>query len=340
MILTNSNEIKSTNKASLANLLENVFIQLNNYNFFNKDYLNNIIQNIKSNNLNYVSNKSIHNPIHNITSYNIPFINETKILIHVIYNPLTNTYFFEIPNILNNDLNYKQASIAFIHQNDMTIIGKLLSQYGEEIPFTINKNNIQLNKAFYTIEETYPFLNNLIDYKIIQKEVISILNPTLWVNWPEDYLLNSKENNKWTVYPLMAFGKWSINNIKKCSKTYEMLKYIPGLVNAGFSRFSPGTLLHPHQGYANLSNYILRCHLGIIVPRMSNLYCDNKKEKQEEGKWIIFDDSKEHYADNLGDSDRIVLLLDIKRPSNVEIGKSLVNDTSELKSFMNEFNSN
>jgi beta-hydroxylase len=196
----------------------------------------------------------------------------------------------------------------------------------------------KLNKSFYTVNETYPFLNSINDIKTIQQEVIDILDKSVWNNWPEYNLWNSKKSNKWTVYPLMAFGKWSENNIKKCSKTYEMLKDIPGLVNVLFSRFSPGTVLEPHQGWANLSNYILRCHLGIIVPGISYVYCNNEKEKHEEGKWIIFDDSKEHYANNLGTSDRIILILDIKRPSNVQLGKSTVEDSDELKSFITAFN--
>ena len=54
----------------------------------------------------------------------------------------------------------------------------------------------------------------------------------------------------------------------------------------------------------------------------------------KENKIIVFDDSKMHYAENNGDSDRIILILDIERPDFVKKGISDIENTNELNEFI------
>jgi beta-hydroxylase len=49
----------------------------------------------------------------------------------------------------------------------------------------------------------------------------------------------------------------------RCPATMHALATVPGLVNAGFSWFKPGTHLYPHQGERP---GVLRCHLPLRVP--------------------------------------------------------------------------
>jgi aspartyl/asparaginyl beta-hydroxylase (cupin superfamily) len=66
------------------------------------------------------------------------------------------------------------------------------------------------------------------------------------------------------------------------------------------------------------------------------ILCIKKKKK-----WIIFDDSLYHSASNEDVTDeRIILLLDIKRPNNISKGTSDVNYSNELNDFIKEFNEN
>ena len=60
----------------------------------------------------------------------------------------------------------------------------------------------------------------------------------------------------------------------------------------------------------------------------------------EENKWTIFDDSKTHYSSNLSDKVRIVLIVDIERPNNIEKGKSEIGDTKELIQLINYLKQN
>jgi len=202
-------------------------------------------------------------------------------------------------------------------------------------------NSKLLNKCYYKVNEIQPKLNNINNYKNeILNEVTNLnKNDVNWFDWPENLY---EKNKTWKVFPLNVFGKWSHKNCSKCPNLTNFLQSIPNLKLAILSKMSGGTILTPHQGWANLSNYSLRCHYGLIIPPkccvkvIENNLCETKFHKQFE--WIIFDDSKEHSAENLSDKDRIILLLDIERPKNIQIGLSTVKDTKELKDIVNIFN--
>ena len=206
--------------------------------------------------------------------------------------------------------------------------------------FILKSASPKLNKRFYKVDEVYPNLTNIYEFdKQIESEVLNLLaNKNSWLDWPEKNLYN-QENYNWKVYPFYAFGTWINSNCKTCPTISKFLKSIKGLKMAGLSKLSSGTKLVPHEGYASHSNYILRCHYPIILPKnkkSSKIYVgenyDSKFESRyyQKFKWIIFDDAKVHYSENLGESDRIVLLLDIERPNFVEVGKCNGNDTKEF----------
>lgn len=209
-------------------------------------------------------------------------------------------------------------------------------------------NDLMLKyQTFYDVS-IYPELKN-IDSSIIKNELIDYIQKSNnnWIEWPEYDLWKNKNKNKtsWKIIPLMAFGKWSGPYTKKFPKTTSQLKNIKGLVTAGFSKLGPNTTLKLHKGWGDLSNNVLRCHLGLIVPKSKCkifvIGSNNDMMYQKEGKWIIFDDSLYHSASNEDDSnDRIILLLDIYRPTNILKGESDIKNSSELNNFINEFNKN
>ena len=197
-------------------------------------------------------------------------------------------------------------------------------------------------KTFYN-QSIFPQLKN-VNYRIILKELTSYIktNNSNWSNWVEYDLWKSNSKSSWTIIPLMAFGIWSKSNIKLFPKTVLELKQIPNLVSAGFSKLGPGTTLKLHKGWANLSNTVLRCHLGLQVPTKCQIFVlgeSNDTMIQSTGKWIIFDDSLYHSAKNLHKTkDRIVLILDILRPEHIPAGISDVKESDELNKFIDEFN--
>ncbi len=208
--------------------------------------------------------------------------------------------------------------------------------------------NIKPKQEFYD-KSIFPELD-LLNLSVIKEELIKYMNDSnKWTEWPEYELWKeSNPNSSWKVIPIIAFGKPSDKNISIFTKTVNELKKIPNLVTAGFSKLGPGTKLSYHKGWAKLSNNVLRCHLGLIVPKnkckimvtQDNNYPDLTNIKtmiQKKNKWIIFDDSLYHSASNDSESDRIVMILDIKRPVQVAPGTSNIYYSEELDNFMNEF---
>ena len=158
----------------------------------------------------------------------------------------------------------------------------------------------------------------------------------MWYPWPEKLY---SEDKMWSVIPFYGFGKWSEKNIKMFPIIYNFIKNIPSIKTAGLSKLSGGTVLTPHKGWGILSNNVIRCHYGIDVPDGCYISVRNDNEEEEirymnEGKWLAFDDSKIHYANNTSNKDRIVLLIDIQRPEFIKTGNSDVTETTELKNFI------
>src|ERR1700744_2013659 len=202
--------------------------------------------------------------------------------------------------------------------------------------FVINelksKSTKKQNSRFYNIETIYPKLNNI---KKIHKNILdelSKIDNSNWESWPETHLYEKTDG--WKIFPFMAFGIWSIENCKKMPILTKFLKSFPNLKLATLSKMSGNMSLRPHDGWANHSNYVLRCHYGLIVPDkqcyvtvIENSKDHNKKiisedRYHETGKWLVFDDSKTHYATNKSNQDRIVLILDLERPVYIEKGQS------------------
>ena len=221
--------------------------------------------------------------------------------------------------------------------------------------------NNKPNDFFYnTTHKDFNFLEEINIYKDnIYKETMDVNSN--WTDWPETNLYNKKAGNSWKIFPFYGFDTWVDKNCKQCPSIYNFLKTIPNLKLATLSKLSPGMKLKPHRGWGSHSNYVIRCHYGLSVPEMcyisvsnttrpplynktdiiSNVYPNNYIYKDFFGnveeiqfhkqfKWIIFDDSETHYAGNLSNTDRIVLIIDINRPSSIKNGNSKMGDTSEL----------
>lgn len=199
-----------------------------------------------------------------------------------------------------------------------------------------NNNNKQLlNQRFYDYRKVYPELEILKDNRNkILEDVNKIINDE-WKDWPEKELYT--EDMSWKVFPFFGFGTWVEHNCEKCPEITKLIKSIPNLKTASLSKFKPGTKLTPHQGWASLSNNVLRCHYGIKVPNECYIYVETEKQQMLDNEIIVFDDSKLHSASNFSNEDRIVLILDIERPDYIEKGKSESEDTQELLSFVNSF---
>jgi beta-hydroxylase len=146
-----------------------------------------------------------------------------------------------------------------------------------------------------------------------------------------------------------------------------MLRSIPTMRTALFSKLGPGTKLSTHTGWADLANYVLRVHLCLHLPGTApstnslktslltlpcsfafhstgiadgccGLLVDGEVQYHKEGQIIVFDDSKPHRAFNMSELDsRIVLIMDLMRPKTVPLGTATGSHTPELDDFVSLF---
>lgn len=231
----------------------------------------------------------------------------------------------------------------FLHfYNNNNNNNKLVNDFNKKIiKFTeINRpnTNIYKFKTFYDIS-IFPELNNINASSIINELNNYTKNNNKWIEWTETDLWKFNNTNNWQVIPLIAFGKISPKYSPHFPNTLSQLSTIKNLVSAGFSKLGANTTLKLHKGWADLSNNVLRCHLGLIVPfkkcKIFVIGASNDFMYQYENKWIIFDDSLYHSASNEHNTqERVILLIDIKRPNNIPKGISDVKNSEELNNFL------
>ena len=205
----------------------------------------------------------------------------------------------------------------------------------------VEKFQNKKNKLFYNIDEINVELKNIKKYKkkMYDETLYIYQNNTLWNTWPETNLYSNKDG--WKIFPFYAFGIWMNNNCIKCPTIYNFIKKIKGLKLATLSKLSPHTKLDLHKGWGLHSNYVIRCHYGLIVPNNCYIYVEDENNKeikfQKQFEWVLFDDSKSHFAENASDFDRIVLIIDIERPDDIEVGQSILGNTKELEEIVNYY---
>jgi hypothetical protein len=127
---------------------------------------------------------------------------------------------------------------------------------------------------------------------------------------------------------------------RHCPGTAALLRKLPSLRTALFSRLGPDTKLSGHTGWEDLANFVLRCHLTVKTPagRCCGTWVEGEVRFHSRRDFIVFDDSKIHKAFNLHPTEsRIVLILDMARPHDVPVGVAQGGHTPELDSFIDAF---
>lgn len=168
--------------------------------------------------------------------------------------------------------------------------------------------------------------------------------------------------------------QWVDRNCMQCPRTVELLRSIPAVRTALYSRMSPGTHLTPHQvrppapasqpqsatgacvassphapslplfptasqGWAELANSVLRAHIALAVPEpdVSGVAVEGEERVHSQGDILMFDDSKVHLGFNRGATHRCVLIVDVERPPDVPLGRAGGGRTEALEAFISYF---
>lgn len=201
---------------------------------------------------------------------------------------------------------------------------------------------------------------------ILRQEALSIAH---WTAWPEKQHYRSTNGGdasydsngddaettctypaSWTVFPLCyCFPANDASALKWIPATCQL---VPGTVallqqhdvtskflrTALFSRLDPETTLEPHVGWADLANHVLRVHIPLVVPPggLCGTWVDGCVETHEEGRLICLDDGKLHRAFNYSKQPRIVLIVDLARPSMLPLGTATGGHSDELDQFIEQ----
>lgn len=125
----------------------------------------------------------------------------------------------------------------------------------------------------------------------------------------------------WLWFPLFGAAVECAANRSRCPRTADAIVAVPGMQNAGFSLFLPGTHLYPHRG--ELAG-VLRAHLPLLVPAGDvGIRAGGELRRWQPGRCLILDDTFEHDAWNHGNGPRVLLLvtfLDSRLPAGEPAG--------------------
>lgn len=97
------------------------------------------------------------------------------------------------------------------------------------------------------------------------------------------------------------------DTMARCPNTTEIIRSIPGITTAGFSRLMPGSWLWPHR----CEHTRVRCHLGLVIVPKCGIRVGGMTRHWEEGKVMIFNPTYVHEAWNYSSALRTVLLFDV-----------------------------
>jgi len=154
---------------------------------------------------------------------------------------------------------------------------------------------------FHTAEDYKPIRKLTDNVEVILAEYLKVSSKTK--QWPEAHL----HNGKWEAYGIKFQGEDLIN---ECPKTTEIINSIPGVFIAGFSVLKAGCVITPHVGY---TDSVWRLHLGLICPPNCWIRVGEETHHWKKGEAVLFDDTIEHEAANESDSDRVILIVDVKK---------------------------
>jgi len=120
--------------------------------------------------------------------------------------------------------------------------------------------------------------------------------------------------DEWRSFFFWAYGNRIDENCARCPDTARLVDAIPDLVTAFFSILDPGSHIPPHRG---VTKAIFNSHLGLIVPADAEkcwIEIDGVRHGWSEGRLMAFDDTYRHEVRNQTDAQRVVLLVQTRRP--------------------------
>lgn len=185
----------------------------------------------------------------------------------------------------------------------------------------------------------YPLVDNLIKYyPEIKNEVLTYINiPNILHDYP-NYKIDGFDHiyqKYWKATPCTLLKSESLSKgsgpyshgtdesdqiiaylvsqfRKHCPITHSIIKPdedLGVLTNSFISRLIPGSVINPHTGYS--ADY-MRIHLGLVCDPECKMTVGKQTKAWEEGKILAFNDGDMHSVVHNGNSQRIILSVDVE----------------------------
>lgn len=243
-----------------------------------------------------------------------------------------------MPNVSNNESNNYQFTHGFFVLISILLF-IILFGIAKRAKSSVSSKNEETGRHFnhdfkcIVPNSYFPEITSIVSKnEMIMDELVNIIKSGI-DNWPKldndsdpKGCLSSDINYK---HFALILNKEAISeNILKCPNTYDLIKNVPGLINAVFLCLEP--LTHISQNKSNIdnidSNY--RVHIPLIPPENSNIHNDevmmdiynNENQEKTRLNWLnlktgffVYNTLCYNQLFNNTDRHMITLALDIKR---------------------------
>ncbi|TIX84732.1 MAG: aspartyl/asparaginyl beta-hydroxylase domain-containing protein [Mesorhizobium sp.] len=119
----------------------------------------------------------------------------------------------------------------------------------------------------------------------------------------------------WSRFYIKWYGYEHHSARRLCPTTVKILRSVPSVHGAMFAYLPKGAQLTRHADPIAVS---LRYHLGLATPNSDACFInvDGRNLSWRDGEVIMFDETYLHFVRNDTESDRLILMCDVKRPLN------------------------
>ncbi|ARQ02691.1 hypothetical protein CAK95_01275 [Pseudorhodoplanes sinuspersici] len=119
----------------------------------------------------------------------------------------------------------------------------------------------------------------------------------------------------WSRFYVKWYGYTHQSARRLCPETVRIINTVPAVHGAMFAFLPRGARLSRHADPIAVS---LRYHLGLSTPNSDACFInvDGRNQSWRDGEVLMFDETYLHYVRNDTDSDRLILMCDVRRPQN------------------------
>lgn len=181
------------------------------------------------------------------------------------------------------------------------------------------------DEPFFFNTDDFPWVRRIEqDWEVIRDELHQLLALDDGSLQPYANTQMTSRLNQWKTFGMMFWTIRKQSNLRKCPKTWALLRDVPNICAISFNLLEPNTTIKPHNGDTNA---IIRCHMGLEVPAGAPrcaFRVGTETVSWQEGKFFMFCDAHEHTAWNNTDRRRYVLVVDVMRQEYVSMKRAIV----------------